>query len=194
MAADHCHVSSRYTHINPRKLRPGIRAVSCVPYPLNQRRSQVTGQPRVLHRASDVEALHQTWFRTSASSASSATSTASSVHGVLLPLLLEACKLTMHVQSPLVKLDFRDPSRTLWDAEDAEDAEINRLRTYLDRPGCAGADFPCPYPGMRPFTQGDAKVSSTGLAASSCAERPAAHGSPARRDVCPDSCKRRRYR
>lgn len=70
-------------------------------------------------------------------------------HGVLIPLLLENCKLTMHVQS-LVKLDFRDQSRTLWDAE------IDRLRAYLDRPAAVGADLPCPYPGMRPFTEDDA--------------------------------------
>jgi hypothetical protein len=54
-------------------------------------------------------------------------SVAKDVHGVLLPLLLEDCKLTMHVRS-LVKLDFRDPSRASWEAE------IDRLRGYLDRP------------------------------------------------------------
>ena len=61
-------------------------------------------------------------------------------HGVLLPLLLGDCKLTMHVQS-LVKLDFRDPSRTSWDAE------IDRLREYLDRPAVLEPDLVCPYPG-----------------------------------------------
>jgi hypothetical protein len=76
-------------------------------------------------------------------------SMAKDVHGVLLPLLLEDCKLTMHVQS-LVKLDFRDPSRTSWDAE------IDRLRGYLDRPSVPEPDLACPYPGMRPFTEGDA--------------------------------------
>jgi WD40 repeat protein len=75
-------------------------------------------------------------------------SVAKDVHGVLLPLLREDCKLTMHVQA-LAKLDFRDPSRALWDAE------IARLRAYLDRPAAAGADLPCPYPGMRPFTEDD---------------------------------------
>ena len=74
-------------------------------------------------------------------------SMAKDVHGVLLPLLREDCKLTMYVQS-LVKLDFRDPSRTTWEAE------IDRLRAYLARPAAAGADLPCPYPGMRPFTGG----------------------------------------
>jgi len=54
-------------------------------------------------------------------------SVAKDVHGVLLPLLLKDCKFTLHVQA-LVKLEFRDPSRTLWDAE------IDRLRAYLDRP------------------------------------------------------------
>ena len=77
-----------------------------------------------------------------------AASVAKDVHGVLLPLLREDCKLTMHVQA-LVKLDFRDPSRALWDAE------IDRLRAYLDRTVAAGADLPCPYPGMRPFTEDD---------------------------------------
>jgi hypothetical protein len=75
-------------------------------------------------------------------------SVAKDVHGVLLPLLREDCKLTMHVQA-LVKLDFRDPSRALWEAE------IDRLHAYLDRPAVAGADLPCPYPGMRPFTEDD---------------------------------------
>ncbi len=76
-------------------------------------------------------------------------SVARDVHGVLLPLLLEDCKLTMHVAS-LVKLDFHDPSRASWDAE------IGRLRGYLDRPAVPEPDFPCPYPGMRPFAEGDA--------------------------------------
>ena len=80
-------------------------------------------------------------------------SVAKNVHGVLLPLLLKDCKLTLHVQA-LVKLDFRDPSWTLWAAE------IDRLRAYLDRPATAAADLPCPYPGMRPFTEGDARRSS----------------------------------
>jgi len=43
-------------------------------------------------------------------------SVAKDVHGVLLPLLLDDCKLTMQVQS-LVKLDFRDPTRAAWDAQ-----------------------------------------------------------------------------
>jgi hypothetical protein len=64
-------------------------------------------------------------------------SVAKDVHGVLLPLLLEDCKLTMHVQS-LVKLDFRDPSWALWNAE------IDRLRAYLDRPAAPEADCRVP--------------------------------------------------
>ncbi|TMQ17794.1 MAG: hypothetical protein E6J90_21760 [Deltaproteobacteria bacterium] len=76
-------------------------------------------------------------------------SVAKDVHGVLLPLLLDDCKLTMHVQS-LVRLDFRDPTREAWEAE------IDRLRAYLDRPAVREADLPCPYPGMRPFTERDA--------------------------------------
>ena len=40
-------------------------------------------------------------------------SVAKGLHGVLLPLLLEDCALTMHVES-LVKLDFRDPTREAW--------------------------------------------------------------------------------
>jgi conflict system STAND superfamily ATPase/TIR domain-containing protein len=76
-------------------------------------------------------------------------SVAKDVHGVLLPLLLEHCKLTMHVAS-LVKLDFRDPTREAWDAE------IDRLRGYLDQPAAPDSDLACPYPGMRPFTERDA--------------------------------------
>jgi WD40 repeat protein len=76
-------------------------------------------------------------------------SVAEDVHGVLLPLLLEDCQLTMHVAS-LVKLDFRDPSPASWEAE------IDRLRGYLDQPAVPEPDLACPYPGMRPFTEGDA--------------------------------------
>jgi energy-coupling factor transporter ATP-binding protein EcfA2 len=76
-------------------------------------------------------------------------SVARGVHGVLLPLLLEDCKLTMHVES-LVKLDFREPSPKSWDAE------IDRLRGYLERSAVPEPNLACPYPGMRPFTEGDA--------------------------------------
>jgi len=70
-------------------------------------------------------------------------------HGVLLPLLLEDCELTMYVQS-LVKLDFRDPTREAWDAA------IDRLRGHLDLPVAPDSNLACPYPGMRPFTASDA--------------------------------------
>ena len=50
---------------------------------------------------------------------------AKDVHGVLLPLLLKDGKLTLHVQV-LAKLDFRDPSRTLWDAEIDRAARLPR--------------------------------------------------------------------
>jgi len=50
-------------------------------------------------------------------------SVAKDVHSVLLLLLVKDCKLTLHVQA-LGKLDFRDPSRTLWDAAS------DRLRAY----------------------------------------------------------------
>ncbi|HEX4418110.1 MAG TPA: toll/interleukin-1 receptor domain-containing protein [Kofleriaceae bacterium] len=43
-------------------------------------------------------------------------SLADDAHGVLLPLLLEDCELTMHVAS-LVKLDFRNSAREAWDRE-----------------------------------------------------------------------------
>src|SRR4051812_13983475 len=76
-------------------------------------------------------------------------SVAKDLHGVLLPLLLEDCALTMHVAS-LVKLDFREPTRETWEAE------IDRLRGYLDRPAAPESDLACPYPGMRPFTESDA--------------------------------------
>jgi hypothetical protein len=76
-------------------------------------------------------------------------SVAKDLHGVLLPLLLEDCKLTLLAQF-LVKLDFRDPTREAWDAE------IDRLRGYLDRPAAPEPDLACPYPGMRPFTESDA--------------------------------------
>ena len=75
-------------------------------------------------------------------------SVAKDVHGVLLPLLLEDCRLTVHVQS-LVKLDFRDSARDIWDAE------MDRLRAYFDQPATTAPELPCPYPGMRPFTERD---------------------------------------
>jgi WD40 repeat protein len=70
-------------------------------------------------------------------------------HGRLLPLLLEDCALSDHVQM-LVPLDFRDSSREAWEAE------VERLRAYLERPAQPEPELPCPYPGMRPFTEGDA--------------------------------------
>ncbi len=76
-------------------------------------------------------------------------SVAKDAHGVLLPLLLEDCKVTVHTQS-LVSLDFRDPADAVWEAQ------VDRLRRYLDRPAVPAPDLPCPYPGMRPFTEGDA--------------------------------------
>jgi hypothetical protein len=73
---------------------------------------------------------------------------AQDLHGVLLPLLLEDCEL-MYLQS-LVKLDFQDPTREAWDAQ------IDRLRGYLDLPAAPDSTLACPYPGMRPFTESDA--------------------------------------
>ena len=70
-------------------------------------------------------------------------------HGALLPLLLEDCALAMYIQA-LVPLDFRDPTREAWEAE------IERLRAYLDQPATPEPELPCPYPGMRPFTESDA--------------------------------------
>jgi WD40 repeat protein len=75
-------------------------------------------------------------------------SLADDAHGVLLPLLLEDCELTMHVAS-LVKLDFRNSAREAWDRE------MVRLRAYLERPVLPAPHLPCPYPGMRPFTRDD---------------------------------------
>jgi WD40 repeat protein len=76
-------------------------------------------------------------------------SVAKDSHGVLLPLLLEPCGLPTHIRA-LVKLDFRDPARSVWQAE------VDRLRTYLDRPVSSEPELSCPYPGMRPFTRDDA--------------------------------------
>jgi len=81
--------------------------------------------------------------------AAHATVTASS-RGTLIPLLLEDCQQSLHLQS-LVKLDFRDRASDLWRAE------IDKLRGFL---GCSAApepDLPCPYPGMRPFFESDAE-------------------------------------
>lgn len=73
-------------------------------------------------------------------------SMANDVCGEFLPLVLGDCKLTMHAQS-LVKLDFRDQSRGRWEAE------IAKLRRYLDVPASAAANLVCPYRGMQPFTE-----------------------------------------
>lgn len=67
----------------------------------------------------------------------------------LLPLLLQDCQIPPHIRA-LTLLDFRNPSRDAWEAE------IGRLRAYLDPPAMPVCDLPCPYPGMRPFTQDDA--------------------------------------
>jgi hypothetical protein len=75
-------------------------------------------------------------------------SVARGAHGVLLPLLLEDCMHAMHVAS-LVTLDFRNRAPAVWEAEMA------RLRAYLDRPAVLEAKLACPYPGMRAFTRND---------------------------------------
>jgi len=69
--------------------------------------------------------------------------------GVLLPLLREDHELPAHIRS-LVMLDFRDQTSDVWDAE------ADRLRLFLDQPAAPDQDLPCPYPGMRPFTDNDA--------------------------------------
>jgi len=69
-------------------------------------------------------------------------------HGQLLPLVLENCELPTHIRA-LVKLDFRDATREVWQAE------IERLLRYFDQAAIPEPDLPCPYPGMRPFTEQD---------------------------------------
>jgi WD40 repeat protein len=71
------------------------------------------------------------------------------VHGALLPLWLEDCELPTHIRA-LVKLDFRDSTPEVWKSEAV------RLRRELDQPAAIEPDLPCPYPGMRPFTERDA--------------------------------------
>jgi WD40 repeat protein len=70
-------------------------------------------------------------------------------HAVLLPLLREDCELPAHIRMQ-VALDFRDPGRDAWGDE------IERLRAHLEPAAYRDLDLPCPYPGMRPFTQRDA--------------------------------------
>lgn len=64
--------------------------------------------------------------------------------GTLLPLLREDCGLSGHVDA-IEKLDFRDRSRTSWEAE------VQKLQRYLGRPVAPARELSCPYPGMRPF-------------------------------------------
>jgi hypothetical protein len=76
-------------------------------------------------------------------------SIANEAGGRLRPLLLEDCDLPIHIRA-LVSLDFRDSNPDVWKSEAA------RLRAELDLPAVAEPEIPCPYPGMRPFTERDA--------------------------------------
>jgi hypothetical protein len=55
---------------------------------------------------------------------------------VLLPLLLEDCALTIHVES-LVKLDFQDPTREVYDAEIDRRLDLDRKWLAVGLVACA---------------------------------------------------------
>ena len=77
------------------------------------------------------------------------TRVASGYRGELLPILRTDCDLPAHIRS-LVTLDFRDSNPDVWKSE------ATRLRAHLDRPAPTEPELPCPYPGMRSFTEHDA--------------------------------------
>ena len=67
---------------------------------------------------------------------------------LVLPLVRADCAVPDDI-AMLVGLDFRDSQRAGWSAEAA------RLRDLLGRPPPSVTELPCPYPGMRPFTELD---------------------------------------
>jgi energy-coupling factor transporter ATP-binding protein EcfA2 len=70
-------------------------------------------------------------------------------HGILLPVLLDDCELPARLRA-LTALDFRSSHRGAWQAE------IARLRAYLDRPPPAEPELLSPYSGLRQLTADDA--------------------------------------
>ena len=66
----------------------------------------------------------------------------------LIPLLLAPCTLPLHIESR-VSLDCTDP--------DTRADEIARLRQLLDQPEPPPERIPCPYPGLVPFAEKDAR-------------------------------------
>lgn len=66
----------------------------------------------------------------------------------LIPLLLRPCTLPLRVDFR-VRLDCTDQAN--WESEAA------RLRNLLGQPEPAPEHIPCPYPGMKPFSEADAE-------------------------------------
>ena len=67
---------------------------------------------------------------------------------LVLPLLRADCAVPDDI-AMLTGLDFRESQKPDWSAEAA------RLRDLLGQPPPTVAELPCPYPGMRPFTELD---------------------------------------
>ncbi|MEZ4364272.1 MAG: AAA family ATPase [Kofleriaceae bacterium] len=65
----------------------------------------------------------------------------------VVPLVLRACELPVHLQA-CVSLDFRDAA--------AWDEELERLQRHLAQPPAPPQVLACPYPGMRPYQASDA--------------------------------------
>ena len=66
----------------------------------------------------------------------------------LIPLVLKPCELPLHVEFR-VRLDCTNTSN--WESE------VSRLRTLLNQPDPTREHIPCPYPGMVPFSEQDAR-------------------------------------
>lgn len=63
----------------------------------------------------------------------------------LVPLLLKSCELSPRITSLKLSFDCTDKTQ--------QNAELARLRDFLKQPEPPLQSLPCPYPGMRPFTE-----------------------------------------
>lgn len=67
----------------------------------------------------------------------------------LLPLLLKPCQIPPRIDALKLSFDCTDKS--------SQDTNITRLRELFKQPEPSLKPLPCPYPGMRPFTEADSQ-------------------------------------
>ncbi len=67
----------------------------------------------------------------------------------LLPLLLKPCQIPSRIETLKLSFNCIDPTR--------QNEEFARLRELLNQPEPILQPLPCPYPGMRPFTEADSQ-------------------------------------